>query len=136
MTEPHIDYERIGQMVGKQVREALHGNGDVSVAAQLSEMTVRLAGIEKHTGELAGHQAAANHRIEKLEHNVIKQEGVHEAARAGIDAHGRFGVDIQAAHFHVLHAAFRERGDGAFAHFTSAGIWYGKFFLVMRQRPD
>jgi len=28
VTEPHIDYERIGRMVDERVRETLHGNGD------------------------------------------------------------------------------------------------------------
>ena len=43
MTEPHIDYERIGRMVDERIREKLHGNGDTDTQVRLREVE-RIAG--------------------------------------------------------------------------------------------
>jgi hypothetical protein len=41
-------------------------------------MTLRLTGIETNTGKLAAHQEVANHRIEKLEIENVRQDGKRE----------------------------------------------------------
>lgn len=74
------DWERLKRMVVEEVRDWAHSDQDngLKLASTLAEMTLRLGNIEKHTGALAAHQEVANHRIEKLEHAHIKEQGVQE----------------------------------------------------------
>lgn len=74
------DWERIERMMAERIRDWAHTDQEsgLKLAGTMAEVAIRLAGIEKHTGELATHQATANHRIEKLEHAHIKEQGVHE----------------------------------------------------------
>lgn len=75
------DLALIRSVVAEVLRDAGTSDeygGHMKVAEQLATITYRLGGIEKNTGELAAHQATANHRIEKLEHSAIKAEGISE----------------------------------------------------------
>ncbi len=70
-------------------------------------MQARLATAHDHQIEvlaaalafLVGHRRAFSQRAEQ-------QEAVEEVGSARLDAHGREGVDIQAAHLDIFHAAF------------------------------
>ena len=76
MTESAAHIRRV---VHEELRDLAHGNGDdVKLAGVLAEFNVRLNGIEKNTAELAAHQAQANHRTEKLEHENVRQEAKRE----------------------------------------------------------
>ena len=105
-----------GGTLGDAVEQFASPAAQVDGLALALQLQAGLAALFDHALEvvLAGRALVAGQR-RAVAQAAIEQEGIEEMRLGQVDAQRQVGIDVQAAHFHILHAACGQCLQWAFA---------------------